>query len=160
MVRLVSMDGVSFEVKKNVAAVSLFLKERMEIFLDESVIPLPHINSKILGMVVRYCEQHVVAAARRKAAKATLTDKAVASEDIKRCYADLGKGEDIHCLFDLLMAAWDLEIDSLVLLTCQSVVNIMKKKTPEAIRVDFNIENDFPPEVEARFRMGFIWAFL
>jgi len=66
---------------------------------------------------------------------------------------------DKPTLFDLILAANYLNIQSLLDLTCQSVADMIKGKTPEQIRETFNIKNDFSPEEEEEIRKQNQWAF-
>jgi S-phase kinase-associated protein 1 len=66
---------------------------------------------------------------------------------------------DQATLFDLIMAANYLNIKGLLDLTCQTVANMIKGKTPEQIRQTFNIKNDFTPEEEEEIRKENAWAF-
>lgn len=59
-----------------------------------------------------------------------------------------------HC-----QAANYLNIKSLLDLTCQTVADMIKGKTPEEIRKTFNIKNDFTPEEEEEVRRENAWAF-
>ncbi|KAL6219175.1 hypothetical protein ACLB2K_012381 [Fragaria x ananassa] len=52
-----------------------------------------------------------------------------------------------------------LNIKELLDLTCQTVADMIKGKTPEEIRRIFNIRNDFTPEEEAEVRKENQWAF-
>ena len=61
-------------------------------------------------------------------------------------------------LFDLILAANYLNIKGLLDLTCQTVADMTKGKTPEEIREIFNIKNDFTKE-EDEIRRGNQWAF-
>ena len=45
------------------------------------------------------------------------------------------------------------------LLTCQTVADMIKGRTPEEIRKTFYIKNDFTPEEEAEIRKENQWAF-
>ncbi|KAK4378289.1 hypothetical protein RND71_000151 [Anisodus tanguticus] len=58
-----------------------------------------------------------------------------------------------------LQAANYLNIKSLLDLTCQTVADMIKGKTPEEIRKTFNIKNDFTPEEEEEVRRENAWAF-
>ncbi|KAF3669860.1 E3 ubiquitin ligase complex SCF subunit sconC [Capsicum annuum] len=52
-----------------------------------------------------------------------------------------------------------LNIKSLLDLTCQTVADMIKGKTPEEICKTFNIKNDFTPEEEEEARRENTWAF-
>jgi len=56
-------------------------------------------------------------------------------------------------------AANYLDIKGLLDLTCQTVADMIKGKTPEEIRKTFNIKNDFTPEEEEEVRRENQWAF-
>ncbi|KAM3222137.1 SKP1-like protein 1B [Capsicum annuum] len=55
-------------------------------------------------------------------------------------------------------AANYLNIKSLLDFTCQTVVDMIKGKTPEEIRKTFNIKNNFTPEEEEEVRRETAWA--
>ncbi|KAF3646205.1 SKP1-like protein 14 [Capsicum annuum] len=52
-----------------------------------------------------------------------------------------------------------LNIKSLLDLTCQTVTDMIKGKTPEEIRKTFNIKNNFTPEEEEEVGRETAWAF-
>ena len=60
---------------------------------------------------------------------------------------------------EFFQAANYLNIKSLLDLTCQTVADMIKGKTPEEIRKTFNIKNDFTPEEEEEVRRENQWAF-
>lgn len=62
-------------------------------------------------------------------------------------------------LFELILAANYLNIKSLLDLTCMTVAEMIKGKTPEEIRKTFNIKNDFTPEEEEEVKRENLWAF-
>lgn len=61
-------------------------------------------------------------------------------------------------LFELILAANYMDIKPLLDLTCAKVASMIKGKTPEEIRVQFNIVNDFTPEEEAQVREENKWC--
>jgi S-phase kinase-associated protein 1 len=115
-------------------------------------IPLPNVSSKILAKVIEYCKYHV------DNQKSTDDKPATPEDEIKAWDQDFVK-VDQATLFDLILAANYLNIKSLLDLTCQTVADMIKGKTPEEIRKTFNIKNDFTPEEEEEVRRENQWAF-
>ncbi|RWW22751.1 hypothetical protein GW17_00013033, partial [Ensete ventricosum] len=156
-ITLKSSDGEVFEVDEAVAMESQTIKHMIEDDCAENGIPLPNVTSKILAKVIEYCKKHVDASA---AASSKSSDDAskLADEELKSWDAEFVK-VDQATLFDLILAANYLNIKSLLDLTCQTVADMIKGKTPEEIRKTFNIKNDFTPEEEEEVRRENQWAF-
>ncbi|GLT30758.1 hypothetical protein SLA2020_055470 [Shorea laevis] len=148
-IMLKSSDGETFEVEEVVALESQTIKHMIEDDCADNVIPLPNVNSKIVSKVIEYCKKHVEGAADK--------EKAV-DEEIKNWDAEFVK-VDQNTLFDLILAANYLNIKTLLDLTCQTVADMIKGKTPEEIRKIFNIKNDFTPDEEEDVRRENQWAF-
>ncbi|XP_030446916.1 SKP1-like protein 1A [Syzygium oleosum] len=144
---LKSSDKESFEVEEAVALESQTIKHMIEDECADDGIPLPNVTSKILSKVIEYCRKHVDA------------DRAPsADDDLKAWDAEFVK-VDQATLFDLILAANYLNIKGLLDLTCQTVADMIKGKTPEEIRKTFNIKNDFTPDEEEEVRRENQWAF-
>ncbi|WOK99787.1 SKP1-like protein 1B [Canna indica] len=156
-ITLKSSDGEVFEVDEGVAMESQTIKHMIEDDCADNGIPLPNVNSKILAKVIEYCKKHVDASA---AAASRSSDDAskLADEELKSWDAEFVK-VDQATLFDLILAANYLNIKGLLDLTCQTVADMIKGKTPEEIRKTFNIKNDFTPEEEEEVRRENQWAF-
>ncbi|KAI5319774.1 PREDICTED: SKP1 [Prunus dulcis] len=148
-ITLKSSDGESFEVEEAVALESQTIKHMIEDDCADNGIPLPNVTSKILAKVIEYCKKHVDAAK---------PDEKISDDDLKAWDQDFVK-VDQATLFDLILAANYLNIKSLLDLTCQTVADMIKGKTPEEIRKTFNIKNDFTPEEEEEVRRENQWAF-
>ncbi|XP_019170331.1 PREDICTED: SKP1-like protein 1A [Ipomoea nil] len=149
MILLKSADGETFEVMEAVALESQTIKHMIEDDCADTVIPLPNVTSKILAKVIEYCRRHVDPAK---------SDDKANEDDLKAFDAEFVK-VDQSTLFDLILAANYLNIKSLLDLTCQTVADMIKGKTPEEIRKTFNIKNDFTPEEEEEVRRENAWAF-
>ncbi|XVF45549.1 hypothetical protein PTKIN_Ptkin02bG0215100 [Pterospermum kingtungense] len=152
-ITLKSSDNETFEVEEAVAVQSQTIKHMIEDDCADSEIPLPNVTSKILSKILEYCKKHVDAAA----AAAAVAEK-TSDEELKSWDADFVK-VDQNTLFDLILAANYLDVKSLLDLTCQTVADMIKGKTPEEIRKTFNIKNDFTPEEEEEVRRENQWAF-
>jgi len=151
-VKLKSSDDEMFEVDEAVAFESQAVKNMIEDTGIDAPIPLPNVSSKILAKVIEYCKYHVEN-------QKTSEDKPATPEDeIKAWDAEFVK-VDQATLFDLILAANYLNIKNLLDLTCQTVADMIKGKTPEEIRKTFNIKNDFTPEEEEEVRRENQWAF-
>nr|GEX85879.1 SKP1-like protein 1B [Tanacetum cinerariifolium] len=146
---LKSSDGETFKLDEMVALESQTIKHMIEDECADTIIPLPNVTSRILSKVIEYCKKHV---------EAPKTEDKVIEEDLKSFNTDFMK-VDQGTLFDLIMAANYLNIKSLLDLTCQTVANMIKGKTPEEIRKIFNIKNDFTPEEEEEVRRENPWTF-
>ncbi|KAI5066572.1 hypothetical protein GOP47_0019196 [Adiantum capillus-veneris] len=127
------------------------------------VIPLSNVTGKILAKVIEYCKFHLKSSSSSSSSSASSaadskSSSGLCEEDIKAFDADFVK-VDQHTLFDLILAANYLNIQTLLDLTCQTVADMIKNKTPEEIRRIFNIVNDFTPEEEEEVRRENQWAF-
>nr|XP_051178835.1 SKP1-like protein 1 isoform X1 [Lolium perenne]XP_051178836.1 SKP1-like protein 1 isoform X2 [Lolium perenne] len=159
MITLKSSDNEVFEVEEAVAMESQTIRHMIEDDCADNGIPLPNVNAKILSKVIEYCSKHVQAA--KPAAADGAADGAPApapAEDLKNWDAEFVK-VDQATLFDLILAANYLNIKGLLDLTCQTVADMIKGKTPEEIRKTFNIKNDFTAEEEEAVRRENQWAF-
>ncbi|OAY50541.1 SKP1-like protein 1B [Manihot esculenta] len=150
-ITLKSSDGETFEMDEAVALESQTIKHMIEDDCADNGIPLPNVTSKILSKVIEYCKKHV------ETPKSEDRPSSV-DDELKAWDAEFVK-VDQATLFDLILAANYLNIKSLLDLTCQTVADMIKGKTPEEIRKTFNIKNDFTPEEEEEVRRENQWAF-
>ncbi|GKV20931.1 hypothetical protein SLEP1_g30976 [Rubroshorea leprosula] len=165
-IMLRSSDGETFEVEEAVAVESQTIKHMIEDGCADNVIPLSNVTSKILSMVIEYCKKHVEAAEAVELINSwadesenTLRDlEKDVEEKIKNWDAEFAK-VDQKTLFDLILAANYLNMKDLLDLTCGTVADMIKGRTPEEIRKTFNIENDFTPQEEEDVRRENQWAF-
>nr|CCG34080.1 SCF ubiquitin ligase [uncultured eukaryote] len=155
-IKLQSSDEQEFEVDRGVAEMSVTIKnmlEDMEGVGSDTAIPLPNVTGKILAKVIEYCKYH----------KANPTPVSEEKKDEKRT-DDIIPWDLEFCkvdqatLFELILAANYLDIKPLLDLTCKTVANMIKGKTPEEIRKTFNIKNDFTPEEEEQVRKENEWC--
>lgn len=122
---------------------------------EEEIVPLPNVNSAILRKVIQFCTYH------KDDPTPTSTDddenKEKRTDDITSWDADFLK-VDQGTLFELILAANYLDIRSLLDVTCKTVANMIKGKTPDEIRKTFNIKNDFTPAEEEQVRKENTWC--
>ena len=144
VIRLRSSDGEEFEVEEAVANQSQTIRHMIEDDCADDGIPLPNVTAKILSKVIEYCKNHV--------------ESNSGDDELKSWDAEFMK-VDLTVLYDLILAANYLDIGGLLHLTCQTVADMIKGKTPEEIRNLLNIKNDFTPEEEKEIRRENQWAF-
>ncbi|OVA10206.1 SKP1 component [Macleaya cordata] len=145
VITLKSSDGDTFDVDEAVAVESETIKQMIEDGCADGSIPLPNVTGNILAKVIEYCKKHVETSKEE-------------GEDLKEWDAEFVK-VDQGTLFNIILAANYLNIKNLLDLTCQTVADMIKGKTPEEIRRTFNIVNDFTPEEEEEVRRENQWAF-
>lgn len=71
---------------------------------------------------------------------------------------DFINGMDKDTFYNLTLAANYMDIKPLLDLCCAKIASLIKGKTPEEIRVNLDITNDFTPEEEAQVRAENKWA--
>lgn len=142
VVKLESSDSELFDVDVDIANMSLTVKNMLEDIGDsEAPIPLPNVTGKILLKVIEYCKYH----------KEHPDPEEKKEEPIKRT-DDIIPWDKEFCevnqvtLFDMILAANYLDIKGLLDLTCKTVANIIKGKTPEEIQKTFSIRDAFTEE--------------
>ncbi|EFP11407.1 hypothetical protein GCK72_000509 [Caenorhabditis remanei] len=159
-IKISSSDNETFTVPRNVIRLSTTINTLLQdLGLDEEdavntdPIPVQNVTAPILKKVIAWCTYHYQ--------DATPTDDAdnrekrtddIASWDVEFLKVDQGT------LFELILAANYLDIKGLLDVTCKTVANMIKGKSPEEIRRTFNIKNDFTPEEEEQIRKENAWC--
>eukprot|EP00698_Gefionella_okellyi_P003079 TRINITY_DN12894_c0_g1_i1.p1 TRINITY_DN12894_c0_g1~~TRINITY_DN12894_c0_g1_i1.p1 ORF type:complete len:150 (-),score=37.05 TRINITY_DN12894_c0_g1_i1:40-489(-) len=143
-VKLMSQDGQEFDVEKDVISMSVTVKNMLEDVTEMAAIPMPNIRSDILEKVLAYAKYHT-------------TNKETPEEDKQKWDQDFVKVEQ-GTLFEMILAANYLDIKPMLDLTCKTVADMIKGKSPEEIRKMFNIPNDFTPEEEEQVRKENEWC--
>lgn len=143
-VTLMTSDTQTFEVSRAVADSFGTIKNLLaDCEGDMSSVPLPNVTGAVLAKVLEYATFH---ASGHDGDAVTAFDKA---------FVAMEKDE----LFSVVLAANYLNHAALLDATCQAVADMIKDKTPEEIRAEFGIENDFTPDEEAEIRAQNQWAF-
>lgn len=157
IIKLQSSDGEIFETDVQIAKCSGTIKTMLEDCgmdeEEEAVVPLPNVNSAILRRVLQWANYH------KDDPVPTEDDenKEKRTDDISSWDADFLK-VDQGTLFELILAANYLDTKGLLDVTCKTVANMIKGKTPEEIRKTFNIKNDFTPAEEDQVRKENEWC--
>ncbi|KAF2074358.1 hypothetical protein CYY_004334 [Polysphondylium violaceum] len=153
-VKLESSDEKIYEVERDIACMSVTIKNMLEDIGDsDAPIPLPNVTSTILEKVLEYCKHHHEHPSPQPEDKKD--EKRL--DDIPPYDRDFCK-VDQPTLFELILAANYLDIKALLDVTCKTVANMIRGKTPEEIRKIFNIKNDFTPDEEEQIRKENEWC--
>ncbi|XP_045154599.1 S-phase kinase-associated protein 1-like [Echinops telfairi] len=157
-IKLQSSDGEIIEVDVEIAKQSEIIKTMVEDLgmddEDDDPVPLPNVSAEILKKVIEWCTYHMEDAPPPP--PQNYEDKAKKVMDIPIWDQEF-LTVDQETLYELMMAANYLDIKGLFDVTCKTVANMIKEKTPEEIRQTFNIENDFTEEEEAQLRRQSLW---
>lgn len=148
---LTSSDGDSFEIDEAVARESHTIAEMLDAGCAGEI-PLQNVTGKILDKVIDYCKTHV------EAGPIFEEDEEEAKKKLKIWKAEFMR-VDLETISELILAANYLNLPGLLDLSCQTLADYIKDKTPEDVREIFNIQNDFTPEEEEAVRKENVWAF-
>ena len=139
-IKLQSSDGDIFPVDVEIVKQFITIKTMLNHFEvdkeEEELVPLPNINMAILEKVIQWATYHNDNPPEKDKNKKKSTDE-ISSWDADFLKVDQGT------LFKLILAANYLDIKGLLDVTCKTVANMIKEKTPEEIRKTFNINYDF-----------------
>jgi len=154
-VKLHSSDEKEFLVSKSILEMSVTIKNMLEDMatpdqpVPDAPIPLPNVNAKILDLVIKYCTYHHEHPTEEKKDERRTDD--IIPWDLEFTKVDQ------QTLFELILAANYLDIKPLLDLTCKTVANMVKGKTPDEIRKTFGVTEDFTPEEYEQVRKENDW---
>jgi S-phase kinase-associated protein 1 len=127
-----------------------------EIGSETPPVPLPNLKIETLIRVIEFCTRHVDNPCPKIEKPIRYSDMhaIVGEED-----ADfINSFEDLEQLFDIILAANYLDIESLLDLGCAKIASMMKGKTPAQVRAQFGIETPTVEE-EAQIKKDHEWIF-
>ncbi|KAK2195140.1 bifunctional S-phase kinase-associated protein 1-like/SKP1-BTB-POZ domain superfamily/S-phase kinase-associated protein 1/SKP1-like [Babesia duncani] len=154
---LISAEGDEFTVDRTVMRMSGVIRNMIEdTTIDNEIAPitLSNISTRVLSKIIEYCTHHHnnLPAQIPQPLKSPDLTELVSPWDLE--FINIDK----EMLFDLILAENYLDIKPLLELTCAKVASLIKDKTPEQIRREFGIINDFTPEQEAVIREENKWC--
>jgi S-phase kinase-associated protein 1 len=136
-------------VPKDVALMSKTIEEMIKDDDDDiAVVPVPDVTQNVLNKVLEFCIKHAKDPMPKIERPIKSTDMKVIMKDSlwDAEYID-GLGDEM--LFEVILAANYLAIESLIDLGCAKVASILKNRTPKEIRERFNINEPTREEEEA-----------
>lgn len=140
---IVTSDQKNFMISGAAANKSMVLRAA---FSFDTTDPIPvAIPSELMAKIIAYLEYHVdvpTVVIPKPLKNNKLADNGVCEYDVKF----VSVTNDI--LFELMKAANQLHIDSLLQLTCAATAVQIKGKTTKELKEMFNITDDFVPEVK------------
>lgn len=120
----------------------------------EAEFPLPNVSGDILAKVIEYCTwhyEHPTLQTEEKREPRSLEDIAPWDKEFLNI--------PTSTVFALILAANYLDIRPLLDLTCKHVALMIKNKTPEEVRKEFNLVDDWTPEQKAQVFSLFYYPF-
>ncbi|ANQ08926.1 Skp1 family protein [Plasmodium coatneyi] len=154
-IKLVSFEGDEFIVDKYTASMSTVILNILEVMTaEEDTIPLPNIKTPILKKIIEYMEYHINNPAD-EIPKPLITSNL---QDVVSIWDYDFVNTDKETLYELIEASNYLDIKPLLDLTCGKIASMMKDKTTEEIRAEFDIVNDFTREEEKQIREENRWC--
>ncbi|VEV57553.1 suppressor of kinetochore protein 1, putative [Plasmodium vinckei vinckei] len=154
-IKLVSFEGDEFIVDKYTASMSTVIFNILEVMTsEEDAIPLPNIKTQILKKIIEYMEYHIHNPPD-EIPKPLITSNL---QDVVSVWDYDFVNTDKETLYELIEASNYLDIKPLLDLTCGKIASMMKDKTTEEIRAEFDIVNDFTREEEMQIREENKWC--
>lgn len=147
IVTLVSQEGTTFSVPICVVRHSTLISTMLEDDGGEdgevTEIPLPYIKAAIMSKVTEFFQLYEDEPFPEIPKPLPSTNMADA---VPERYATFVDGMDKETQFELILAANYLDVQPLLELLCAKVASTVKGKTPEQIRAQFGLQDDFTAE--------------
>ncbi|CAL5054202.1 unnamed protein product [Urochloa decumbens] len=137
-ITLISSDDERFEVPEAAASLSQVIRNAI-VDNDGDGIQLPRIAGKVLAMVIEYCSKHAAAAA----AVSSSGEAPNNSNEELRSFDEKFIDVDQFTLYDVLVAAYYLQIQELLDLACQEVYDRLEEKTRAESRKTLRLKDDY-----------------
>ena len=151
-------EARTFCIDVEAAKRSITLKNLMEAMPDEDddtpTIPLPNVSGPVLEKIMAYLK-HVHDNPDPDYDKVSEVDRR--SADIPEWEKAFCDSVNMETLFNLILAANYLDIRSLLDVTCKTVANMIKGKTPTEIKALFGVTREFTPEEEEQVKRENPW---
>lgn len=158
-VKLQTSDNEIFEVDREVAFICATVRNFCQDAGDDvDIVPLPNVTAPVMKKVLEFCEYH------KEEYKGIDFEKLPQNKVIDMNNKAIGEWDgnfikvDQPFLFEIILAANYLHIQPLLDLSCKTVANMIRGKSPQEIRETFNITNDFTPEEEEKVRKENAWT--
>ncbi|URE24482.1 hypothetical protein MUK42_18213 [Musa troglodytarum] len=168
-ITLRSSDGALLHADEFLAEQSGVVRRAINSNPGDIALNVPSVTESVLHLVTEFCKKQAeftaeinVAAIAGKKAKGVVDDSVdnttegedeiavdngmAAMEKKRRDWEEEFLLVDHDVLYYLIMAADDLEIDSLRNLTCRKLADLIKNKSPQQIRGMLGIDDDFSEE--------------
>ena len=153
-IKLISEENEIFFIDKKAAKKSQLLKDCMDDDEDFKELNLIKVNSKYLKLIIEFLEHYKDS--EPKIPERPLSDRfeKLVDEWTKNFFSKL-KLDDI---FSLILSSNFMNIKCLIDLCCAYIADTIKGKTPEEIRLIFNINNELTTEEENQIREENQWC--
>eukprot|EP00727_Mastigamoeba_balamuthi_P002658 m51a1_g1239 putative cytosolic glycoprotein fp21 (166) ;mRNA; r:552036-552843 len=157
-VLLESSDGKRFEIDREVAFMSLTIKNMLEDLAGtDAPIPLPNVDGTILQHVVDYCEYHHAHPGEAEKRPEKNKVDSFCEWDTKFIAKLSEPSEKLFPLFRTILAANYLDIKTLLDILCRAVAGMIKGKTPDQICDTFSIKKDATEQEKEEVRAANKW---
>lgn len=155
-------DGGRYIVVQDSIVRSSTIKDLVTEVGTKTIIPLPNISTKTLGTVVdflmRYKDQPIEVPkdddVKDESVNHASAKKKPQMDDWDEEFVTVSN----DLIFEMINAANYLAITKMLEMCCSKVADKIKGKSPEEIRTEFNIKNDFTPEEEEEIKRESEWV--
>jgi S-phase kinase-associated protein 1 len=124
ILKLVSSDGITFDVDETIIPYFRTIQTIAEDIDPDDFIPIPNVTSSIMVNVIKYATK--------------LRD----NNDKDIVWKEEFMNIDSHIVIDLILAANYLDFQQLLEHSCQVIAKELKEKTPAEIRATFMMKDE------------------